>query len=94
VSELAANSICHGGGKGRVRLWREGPHAVCEVHDGGLITDPLVGRRRPNPREHIGGAGLWAVNQLCDLVLIRSTREQGTTVRAYLAARPDGASDG
>jgi anti-sigma regulatory factor (Ser/Thr protein kinase) len=85
VSELAANSICYGGGKGRVSLWREGPHAVCEVHDGGLITDPLVGRRRPNPRERIGGAGLWAVNQLCDLVLIRSTKEQGTTVRAYLA---------
>jgi anti-sigma regulatory factor (Ser/Thr protein kinase) len=89
VSELAANSICYGGGKGRVRLWQEGPHAVCEVHDEGLITDPLVGRRRPNPRERIGGAGLWAVNQLCDLVLIRSTKEQGTTVRAYMAARPD-----
>ena len=87
VSELAANSICYGGGKGRVRLWREGPHAVCEVHDDGLITDPLVGRRKPNPRERIGGAGLWTVNQLCDLLLISSTKEHGTTVRAYLYGR-------
>ena len=84
VSELAANSICYGGGKGRASLWRDGSYAVCEVHDGGLITDPLVGRHKPNPRERIGGAGLWTVNQLCDLVLIRSTKEQGTTVRAYL----------
>jgi anti-sigma regulatory factor (Ser/Thr protein kinase) len=89
VSELAANSICYGGGKGRVRLWREGPHAVCEVHDDGLITDPLVGRRKPNPREQVGGAGLWASNQLCDLLLIRSTEEHGTTVRAYLAGQSD-----
>ena len=84
ASELAANSICYGGGKGRLRLWREGPHAVCEVHDEGLITDPLVGRRRPNPRERIGGAGLWTANQLCDLLLIRSAEERGTTVRAYM----------
>jgi anti-sigma regulatory factor (Ser/Thr protein kinase) len=92
VSELAANSICYGGGKGRVRLWHEGNQAVCEVHDDGLITDPLVGRRRPNPRERVGGAGLWTANQLCDLLLIRSTKEQGTTVRAYMAADPEAAS--
>ena len=92
VSELAANSICYGGGKGRASLWREGPYAVCEVHDDGLITDPLVGQHKPNPRERIGGAGLWTVNQLCDLVLIRSTKEQGTTVRAYLATGAGAAS--
>lgn len=88
VSELAANSIAHGGGKGRLRLWREGRHAVCEVQDDGLITDPLVGRRKPDPRERVGGAGLWTANQLCDLLLIRSARQRGTTVRAYMAARP------
>jgi anti-sigma regulatory factor (Ser/Thr protein kinase) len=91
VSELAANSIAHGGGKGRLRLWQEGRHAVCEVQDGGLITDPLVGRRKPDPRQRVGGAGLWTANQLCDLLLIRSGREPGTTVRAYLAAQPEGA---
>jgi anti-sigma regulatory factor (Ser/Thr protein kinase) len=89
VSELAANSISYGGGKGRLRLWQDGRHAVCEVQDEGLISDPLVGRRKPEPRERVGGAGLWTVNQLCDLLLIRSTRERGTTVRAYMAARPE-----
>jgi len=93
VSELAANSISYGGGKGRLRLWRKGPHAVCEVHDNGLIRDPLVGRRRPKPRERVGGAGLWTANQLCDLLLIRSTKERGTTVRAYMAAHPAEASE-
>jgi len=93
VSELAANSICYGGGKGRASLWREGPYAVCEVHDDGLITDPLVGRHKPNPRERIGGAGLWTVNQLCDLVLIRSTKELGTTVRAYMDTHAELASE-
>jgi len=88
VSELATNSICHGGGKGRLRLWQDGPHAVCEVHDDGLITDPFVGRRRPDPGKRAGGAGLWTANQVCDLLLIRSTAELGTTIRAYMAAQP------
>ena len=86
VSELAANSVLHGGGKGRARLWLEGDHAVCEVHDDGLITDPLVGRRKPDPRERAGGAGLWTANRLSDLLLIRSTEGHGTTVRAYITA--------
>ena len=91
ASELAANSISYGGGRGRLRLWQEGGHAVCEVHDDGLITDPLVGRRKPDPRERVGGAGLWSANQLCDLLLIRSSKALGTTVRAYMAAHVEGA---
>jgi anti-sigma regulatory factor (Ser/Thr protein kinase) len=85
ASELAANSVRHGGGSGRLRLWRQGRYAVCEVRDRGLITDPMVGLRRPDFRKNAGGAGLWAVNRLCDLVVIRSTAEQGTVVRAHYA---------
>jgi anti-sigma regulatory factor (Ser/Thr protein kinase) len=86
VSELAANSVRHGGGSGTLRLWRQGPYAVCEVRDRGVLTDPLVGTRRPDFRRSAGGAGLWTVNRICDLVLIRSGRERGTVVRAHLAA--------
>lgn len=86
ASELAANSVRHGGGSGVFRLWRQGPHAVCEARDLGLITDPLVGLRRPDFRKNAGGAGLWTVHQLCDLVCIRSGVEQGTVVRAHFAA--------
>ena len=85
ADELAANSVRHGGGGGVLRLWRHGPHAICEVHDQGVITDPLVGRRRPDFARHLGGAGLWTANRLCDLLLIRSAEAYGTFVRAHLA---------
>lgn len=83
ANELACNSIEHGGGTGTLRMWCDGRDLVCEVHDRGLITDPLVGRRKPNPNVG-GGAGLWIANLLCDLVQIRSTPQNGTTVRVHV----------
>lgn len=85
ADELAANSVRHGGGGGVLRLWHQGPYAICEVHDRGVITDPLVGRRRPDFAQHVGGAGLWTANRLCDLLLIRSAEACGTSVRAHVA---------
>jgi anti-sigma regulatory factor (Ser/Thr protein kinase) len=85
ANELACNSIRHGGGTGTLRLWRESGELVFEVQDRGLVTDPLIGRRNPNPTTG-GGAGLWIANQVCDLVQIRSTPENGTTVRVHIAA--------
>ena len=85
ADELAANSVRHGGGGGVLRLWRQGAYAICEVHDEGVITDPLVGRRRPDFAHHVGGAGLWTANRLCDLLLIRSAEAYGTSVRAHLS---------
>ena len=83
VHELACNSVLHGGGVGTLRLWREGGRVVCEVRDKGLIDDCLAGRRRPAGA--IGGAGLWLVNQLADLVQIRSAPDMGTVVRIQMA---------
>lgn len=85
ADELATNSVRHGGGGGTMRLWRQSSYAICEVHDEGVITDPLVGRRRPDFTHHVGGAGLWTANRLCDLLLIRSREAYGTSVRAHLA---------
>jgi anti-sigma regulatory factor (Ser/Thr protein kinase) len=85
ANELACNSIRHGGGTGTLRLWRDSGELICEVHDGGLVTDPLIGRRSPDPHAD-GGAGLWIANQVCDLVQIRSTPQDGTTVRVHIAA--------
>ena len=82
VSELATNSLRHGGGHGFVRVWRDGGNLVCEVADRGHITDPLVGRRRPTGRQ-LHGRGLWLVHQLCDLVQIR-TKPGGTVVRVQM----------
>jgi len=84
VNELATNSIKYGGGAGDLAMWLDGGTVVCEIRDEGVITDPLVGRRRPTLTAH-GGAGLWMVNQLCDLLQIRSTPDRGTVIRAHLA---------
>ncbi|MFI0897581.1 anti-sigma factor RsbA family regulatory protein [Streptomyces sp. NPDC020983] len=86
ATEVAANSIRHGGGSGTLRTWGDGDLLVCEFRDAGHITDPLVGRLRPAPGQG-GGRGLWLVHQLCDLVQIRSTPQDGTTVRLTTALR-------
>ncbi|WP_235186930.1 MULTISPECIES: sensor histidine kinase [Frankia] len=82
VHEVATNSVHHGGGHGAVRLWTDDACLICEVRDGGRLYDRLAGRRRPDLSLG-GGRGLWLVNQLCDLVQLRSTRV-GTTVRMYM----------
>ena len=82
VSELASNSVMHGGGSGTVRLWEDDNTLVCEVRDEGQIQDPLVGRVRPTV-DRRDGRGLWLVHQLCDLVQIRSS-DHGTVVRAHV----------
>lgn len=79
VSEVAANSIRHGGGRGTLLIWRELDAVVCEVRDSGVIEDPMAGRLLPPP-ELPGGRGLWLVNQMCDLVQVRST-PSGTSLR-------------
>ncbi|MEW2513959.1 sensor histidine kinase [Streptomyces sp. NPDC046870] len=84
ATEVASNSIRHGGGQGVLRTWSEDRRLVCEFRDAGYIDDPLAGRRRPQPRQ-AGGRGLWLVQQLCDLVEIRSTPQEGTTIRLHTA---------
>jgi anti-sigma regulatory factor (Ser/Thr protein kinase) len=79
VHELATNSVRHGGGNGTVRAWYADRALVVEVRDQGQIADPLAGRAIPDVRLE-GGRGLWLVNQLCDLVQLRSS-ERGTTAR-------------
>jgi anti-sigma regulatory factor (Ser/Thr protein kinase) len=81
VSEIATNSIRHGGGRGELRAWTDGRSLVCEISDRGHITSPLAGRLRPAP-DAGKGAGLWLANQLCDLVQIYSS-PRGTTIRLH-----------
>ncbi len=83
VSEAAANALEHGGGRGVVRVWTEGGAVVCEVADEGRVGDLLADRRLPTIEDE-RGRGLWLVNQLCDLVQLRSGAS-GTTLRMHLA---------
>jgi anti-sigma regulatory factor (Ser/Thr protein kinase) len=83
ASELAANSILHGGGRGLATIWGDHGTAFVEVADAGRIHDPEVGTRLPDPSvEH--GRGLYIANRLCDQVSIDSG-ESGTRVRLRMA---------
>ena len=82
ASEIACNSVRHGGGRGVLRVWTAADGVMCEIRDGGHLTDPLAGRRRPSWTRP-GGWGLWLAHQLCDLVQVRSDPD-GTTVRLLM----------
>ncbi|WP_181019774.1 sensor histidine kinase [Nonomuraea typhae] len=71
VSEIAANCVEHGSGRGSIRMWVTGREVVCEIADpGGVLDDPLPGYIPPEP-ESPRGYGLWISRQLCDLVEMR-----------------------
>jgi anti-sigma regulatory factor (Ser/Thr protein kinase) len=82
MSEIATNSLLYGGGEGRFRCWIENDRYVCEVSDRGRIGKPLAGRIRA-PAGQAGGHGLYLVNQLADLVQVRSN-DDGTVVRIHI----------
>jgi anti-sigma regulatory factor (Ser/Thr protein kinase) len=85
VNELASNSVRYGGGRGTLRMWREDDLLLCEVHDRGRLADPCAGRLRPRPDGH-SGRGLWIVNQVCDVVQMRSS-EAGTSICVHKALK-------
>ncbi len=82
VSEVAANTLRHTRTGGVALAWRADGEVVCQVTDTGHIADPLAGLHRPPPGEP-GGQGLWLVNQVCDLVEVRSNAA-GTSVRMHM----------
>src|SRR4051794_28049155 len=67
LSELATNSVIHGGGVGLLRHWRDNGTTVWEIRASGRFDDPLLGREPPVPWG-TSGRGLWLVNQVSDLV--------------------------
>jgi anti-sigma regulatory factor (Ser/Thr protein kinase) len=82
VNEVATNSVRYAHGHGALSVWRERGRVLCEVRDGGVLEDPLVGREVPSP-SWARGRGLWLANQFCDLVQIRSAPE-GNVVRLHM----------
>lgn len=88
--ELASNAVRHGGGSGRLRLWRAGGHLYCQVSDsGGGLSDPeRTGTSRPAPSVP-GGRGLWIARQLSELRI--DTGPDGTTITAAIAVPDRGA---
>ncbi|MGX6604406.1 ATP-binding protein [Micromonosporaceae bacterium Da 78-11] len=79
--ELASNVVRHGGGEGRLRLWRDGGEIVCRVSDSGpgLTEAGTKGVELPSPRV-FGGRGLWIVRRLATVRI--DTGPDGTTITA------------
>jgi serine/threonine-protein kinase RsbW len=63
VHEVVANVICHGGGKGRLRIWRLAGALHCQVDDGDLIAsaDPVASL---DPFPERPGHGLWVARRV------------------------------
>jgi anti-sigma regulatory factor (Ser/Thr protein kinase) len=85
VNEVATNAIRHGDGECVTRIWRERDEVVTEVTSRTGIEDVIAGCRRP-AADARDGRGLWLINQLCDLVELR-TDGAATTVRMHVAHR-------
>ena len=83
VSEVAANTVRHARSAGSMEIWCDAGEIICEIHDSGVITDPMAGRRAP-AADASGGHGLWLVHQICDKVELHSDSD-GTTVRLHMA---------
>jgi anti-sigma regulatory factor (Ser/Thr protein kinase) len=82
VNELLTNAVRHGGGGGRLTLWKAEGSVVCEVSDTGPgLPRPLDdgGPVRPAADEP-GGWGLWLAEELTDDFEL-TTGAGGTTVR-------------
>ena len=85
ASEVAANTLRHTKAGGTVHLWHDEQEILCQITDSGVIADRLAGYRVP-PDDLPGGKGLWLVNQVCDLVEVR-TSPDGTTICLHMRLR-------
>jgi anti-sigma regulatory factor (Ser/Thr protein kinase) len=85
ASELATNAIAYGGGRGRVRVWRDSDLLRCEISDcgPGLGSSERVGEDKP-PASAVGGRGLWIARRLSDQLDIATTPGGGTTITATI----------
>lgn len=81
VNELTSNTVKHAATRGVLRFWSAPGEVIFQVEDAGHIADPLAGRRLQAMGN--GGLGLWMVNQLCDLVEVR-TSAAGTAIRTHV----------
>ncbi|MGN9845891.1 ATP-binding protein [Nonomuraea sp. H19] len=79
----------HGGGRGRLRMWREDGRVVCEVADIGRGISPGVLEEAELPAPSApGGRGIWLIRRLSDEVVF-TTGSGGTAVRLALELPPE-----
>jgi anti-sigma regulatory factor (Ser/Thr protein kinase) len=86
--ELAANTVRHGPGRGRLLLWKDEAFLYCQVSDDGtgangngqLPADPTSWQANP-------GHGLWLIGEIADQVTI-DRGPAGVTAIVAFAIRP------
>jgi anti-sigma regulatory factor (Ser/Thr protein kinase) len=92
VHELAANSIRHRGGAGRLQVWNLARSLACQVDDGELratagsggghaAPGSASGRMPVNSLPCVPGHGLWVVQQVADQMRSMSG-SRGTSIVA------------
>ena len=82
VSEVAANAVRHGGGRGRIVIEQTDEGVRVEVSDHGPGLPEHLSHDLPSP-EAVSGRGLWMVRNLCRDLHITSTA-CGVTVRLFM----------
>jgi anti-sigma regulatory factor (Ser/Thr protein kinase) len=82
INEAASNAMKYGSDMCMTRIWHDGDEVISEVSSHSTISDVMAGRRRP-AADALEGRGLWLINQLCDLVELRSGTA-GTTLRMHV----------
>lgn len=78
VNEVATNAVEHGGADAQLYIWTD-DGLVCEIHDRGILGDPLPGLQAPHP-SNPRGRGVWIARQLCDTLHVWAD-STGTHVR-------------
>jgi anti-sigma regulatory factor (Ser/Thr protein kinase) len=82
--ELSSNVVRHGGGHGRLRLWRDDTGIVCQVSDDGPgLTDAGARGAELPAAQTPGGRGLWIARRLAAVRI--ETGPDGTTITATVA---------
>ena len=74
VNELTTNAIRHGGGRGCVRIWRNGDDLWCEVTDDGPGIRAAALERMHEDGPGMRGHGLWLTRHICADVHIDTGR--------------------
>lgn len=84
VNEVATNAVEHGSPEAGLAVWATPGELVCEVHDQGSISLPLIGLAPPHPSQS-RGRGTWIARQLCDSLHVWRAAD-GTHVRLLARA--------
>ncbi|TXK34369.1 ATP-binding protein [Nonomuraea sp. C10] len=79
VNEITTNSVRHGGGHGRLTLWKGADRLYCEVTDRGRGLPPGRERAQPPPSTSANGRGLLLARHGASRLSIHSDGD-GTSV--------------